>query len=88
MTLSDLITVCTGIIAHHKSNPGMNMLKLQEECGELAVETLYNFEDRQNTIDEIADVVICAVAQGTFIQLTSEELTEALFRKAQKGLTN
>jgi len=88
MNFARLIMMCTDIIKANKSNPERNMLKLQEESGELAAEVFQGCPDRQAYIDEIADVVICAVCQGEFIDLMPQELIEALCRKGQKGINN
>lgn len=88
MNFSRLIMMCTQIIHNHQANPFKNMCKLTEEVGELAAETFNNLEDRQAVIDEIADVVICAVCQGEFIHMMPEELGEALSRKGMKGIKN
>lgn len=86
INLKEIITSTKLIIKAHNSNPLMNMVKLQEECGELAEQTILGLNNRQAVIDEIADVVICAIAQGTFISITAYELSEALERKSIKGV--
>jgi len=65
------------------SDSKTNIIKLFEEVGELSQAAVKG--TRQELIDEIADVLIVATAQGYFIGMTTAELTDALERKLQKG---
>jgi len=85
---NQLEVLCRRVIRANTSSPLRNMCKLTEETGELAAEVFNDCPDRQAMIDEIADVVICAVCQGEFIGMRAGELTEALLRKGLKGIKN
>ena len=85
---NQLIILCTRILRANDAYPFKNMVKLTEEVGELASEVFQNYPDRQAAIDEIADVVLCAVTQGYWIKMTADELGEALLRKGMKGIKN
>lgn len=62
-----------------------NLVKLAEETGELA-RTLHHPVGREAVIEEVADVVITAVVQGMFVDMTAAELEEALHRKLPRAL--
>jgi len=71
---------CSGGFSDHKTN----IIKLFEEVGELSQATIKG--TRQDLIDEIADVLIVATAQGAFVGATAGELQDAIERKLNKGL--
>lgn len=86
LSYADLIFRCEKILCLHTATTFSNISKLTEEVGELASETNDLIPDREALIDEIADVVICAVSQGHFVGMTAEELSEALCRKSCQGM--
>ena len=83
--LQDVILNACQLIHSFGSSPYMNMCKLGEEVGELAEQTILGLTDRDAVIDEVADVIICAIGQGTFVQMSEEELTAAIYKKLAKA---
>lgn len=82
----DLIRWTRQCVASHNTDVHINMTKAQEELGELCG-AIFEEQPRQRQIDEIADIVICAITHGAFLDLQPHELAEAVHRKATKSVT-